>query len=311
MAIEPDKQMDELLKASAQARRGEFGREPSMPNPMRARLYEEIASTTATKPSSRFHLGWPRFLIWTTATAAALFIALATFWQWRESTAPTVVSSGAEANKPVSAASERAANDEAKTRQAPAMADERQSLAKAAAAAPAPAVAAAKTSSIAQQFAQMPAKQKVEKSVTQGVLDHFKLEQDGEAVRVIDADGSTYTGKMERLARSDARALSSQKLEYAKRAASAHEDARLPAGETTRPGAARKETELTTNEYRIRASGYNVQLKKPLMFEGNYIAPSSSNEAQEKDARSQARVIGTAKIEGVPPFQVDAVAVPP
>ena len=117
--------------------------------------------------------------------------------------------------------------------------------------------------------------------------------------RVIDADGSTYTGRMEPLALTDARALANQKLDYAAQA---------------KPNSpARQEKKESANEYYIHASGYNAQLKKPLSFEGNYIANSpSANEMRDKDEKNsgQARIVGTAKVEGEPPVEINAAAVP-
>ena len=43
MPPDPKKPIEELLEASAKARRAEFGADPKMPNPMRARLHDEIA----------------------------------------------------------------------------------------------------------------------------------------------------------------------------------------------------------------------------------------------------------------------------
>ena len=42
MPLEPKKPIDELLEASAKARRAAFGADPKMPNPMRAQLHHEI-----------------------------------------------------------------------------------------------------------------------------------------------------------------------------------------------------------------------------------------------------------------------------
>ena len=43
MASEPKKPIEQMLEALAKARRAEFGDDAKMPNPMRARLHEEIA----------------------------------------------------------------------------------------------------------------------------------------------------------------------------------------------------------------------------------------------------------------------------
>jgi len=49
MASEPKKPIEEMLEALAKARRAEFGDDPKMPNPMRARLHEEIARAGAAE----------------------------------------------------------------------------------------------------------------------------------------------------------------------------------------------------------------------------------------------------------------------
>ncbi len=49
MASEPKKPIEQMLEALAKARRAEFGDDPKMPNPMRARLHEEIARTGAAE----------------------------------------------------------------------------------------------------------------------------------------------------------------------------------------------------------------------------------------------------------------------
>ena len=46
MPLEPKKPIDELLEASAKARRAAFGADPKMPNPMRTQLHHEISRLT-------------------------------------------------------------------------------------------------------------------------------------------------------------------------------------------------------------------------------------------------------------------------
>ncbi len=43
MSLEPKKPIEDLLEATAKARRAQFGADPTMPNPMRAQLHHEIA----------------------------------------------------------------------------------------------------------------------------------------------------------------------------------------------------------------------------------------------------------------------------
>src|SRR5436189_379862 len=86
MPLEPKKPIEELLEASAKARRAAFGADPKMPNPMRTQLNHEI-SRLARKDESEsrwraFGLSWPRLM---TATALALILVSASaIWWWRE-----------------------------------------------------------------------------------------------------------------------------------------------------------------------------------------------------------------------------------
>jgi hypothetical protein len=294
--MEPEQPIEEMLKASARKRRAEFGSDPSMPNPMRARLHEEIAPVGRPEEKlPRFRFAWPRLAL---ATAAvALLVGLPILWQWRASNPPRTISAAHETEMAAPAAEARARTDEKSRAETKEAGDIAGATGQVAAAAAAP--AAAKTAGVTQQFAQITPLQEPAKAPN--VLSSFRLEHNGESVRVIDADGSTYTGRMERLALSDARALANQKLDFA-------------AQKTRATSAAKKEKNEAANEYYIHASGYNAQLKKALLFEGNYIAPASAaNETHDKDKAnaSQARIVGTAKVEGAPPVEVNATAVPP
>ena len=82
MAPEPNNRSTRLLKASAQARRAEFGADPQMPNPMRARLHDEIArlnrADEAQPRRSWLAMFWPQISI---ATAvAAVLVTGAVMW---------------------------------------------------------------------------------------------------------------------------------------------------------------------------------------------------------------------------------------
>jgi hypothetical protein len=84
MPPEPKKPIEKLLEASAQLRRAEFGGDPKMPNPMRARLQDEIATLARgdePAPRSRwFAIGWPR-LAMGAAFASLLLGGVALWWQ--------------------------------------------------------------------------------------------------------------------------------------------------------------------------------------------------------------------------------------
>ena len=77
MPNEPKKTIEELLQASAKARRAEFGSDPKMPNPMRARLHDEIArAAREEEPKPRRNWNW--FAIsWPIGTVAAAVLVVA------------------------------------------------------------------------------------------------------------------------------------------------------------------------------------------------------------------------------------------
>src|SRR5436309_1472505 len=91
MASEPNKPIEDLLKASARARREEFGADPQMPNPMRARLHDEIARLAKEdgRPATRgFSFSWPRLIIG--AAAAGLLISVPIVWLRRNNPPKTI-----------------------------------------------------------------------------------------------------------------------------------------------------------------------------------------------------------------------------
>src|SRR4051812_23502049 len=77
MPNEPRKTIEELLQASAQTRRAEFGPEPKMPNPMRARLHDEVARV-ASENEPKARRGWNWFAVtWPVGTVAAAVMVVA------------------------------------------------------------------------------------------------------------------------------------------------------------------------------------------------------------------------------------------
>jgi hypothetical protein len=159
---------------------------------------------------------------------------------------------------------------------------------------------------VRQQFSQTSANQALRRDAklqqAANVLNNFQVEQDGRQIRVVDADGSTYTGKIERLAQSDARNL--EKQNYA-----------APSSRAV-PAKPAKDAQAN-NEFYFEATGYNGSLKKSLVFEGNYIVAISPQQkvsdatASKNGEQMPARIVGTAKIHGEPPVRVDAVSVEP
>src|SRR5215831_9020381 len=88
MASEPKKPIEQMLEALAKARRAQFGDDPKMPNPMRARLHEEIARAGAAedqKADSRpswLTMFWPRLTV--AAALATLLVLVPAIW-WNQS----------------------------------------------------------------------------------------------------------------------------------------------------------------------------------------------------------------------------------
>jgi len=134
------------------------------------------------------------------------------------------------------------------------------------------------------------------------VLNTFQVEQNGREIRLVDEDGSTYTGKLEAAgpdaARSRAEAKTTAAAPPAARSAVMRE----------------KDSSATENELYFRAVGYNASLKKQVVFEGNYIAPppvtgQKSASDLKKDEQAPARIVGKAKVPGEAPVEVDAIAI--
>jgi len=162
-----------------------------------------------------------------------------------------------------------------------------------------------------QQFSQQSAVQSfrnnAQVSGAANVLNTFQVQQQGSEIRVLDADGSTYTGKIEQLA-------NSAELD-------AGITARRDAAKQTRRYAAKaaRENESAAPQSYFRATGYNVSLKKTLVFEGNYAAPparqpamaTSNDRERAEQSPDRARIVGTVRVNGEAPVEVDATAETP
>jgi hypothetical protein len=392
MPSEPKKPIEQMLEALAKARRAEFGDDAKMPNPMRARLHEEIARAGAAddeKVESRgswLTMFWPRVTV--AAALATLIVLVPAIW-WnrshplaesgdlalRDRTAgtadglnPAATSEDTLAKAPAVSAIEATVNlaDNSQTKIEPAatpgseagalasstrvlqgrsatesasevtkgFTDKQIAAAKIQAApAAAPAASAdlkAKSDTMAgvappvappssagslgtkQQFSQQSALQSfrnnAQVSRSANVLNTFQVQQEGSEIRVLDADGSTYTGKIEQLANSTE--LDSR--------ITARRDA---AKETRRYAAAKaaRENELVPPQSYFRATGFNVSLKKTLVFEGNYAAPVAQQPAagtpndreRSEQNRKRARIVGTVRVNGEAPVEVDALGETP
>jgi hypothetical protein len=158
-----------------------------------------------------------------------------------------------------------------------------------------------------QQFSQQSSVQSfrnnAQVSRSANVLNTFQVQQEGSEIRVLDADGSTYTGKIEQLANNaelDSRVT-----------------ARRDAAKQTRRYAAKAARENeSAPQSSFRATGYNVSLKKTLVFEGNYAVPPAQQPAtatahdreRSEQSRDRARIVGTVRVNGEAAVEVDAIA---
>ena len=302
-----------MLEALAKARRAEFGDDPKMPNPMRARLHEEIARVGAAEEEnvesrpSWVTMFWPRLTV--AAALATLLVLVPAIW-WnrshplgesgdlalRDRTAaagngPNVAmraentlakAPAVSATEPVNLADNsqikvepaatpaseaealassarvaqgRAATElpsqvtkdeiaSAKIQSAPAAApaagadSKAKSDTMAAAAPPVAQPSSAGSLGMTQQFSQQSGIQSfrnnAQVSRAANVLNTFQVQQEGSEIRVLDADGSTYTGKIEQLAKNaelDSRITArrdaaKQTRSYAAKAAPENESAR-------------------------------------------------------------------------------------
>ena len=367
-----------MLEALAKARRAEFGNDPKMPNPMRARLHEEVARARAAEEEnvqprpSWATLFWPRVAV--AAALATLIVLVPAIW-WNLShpgasnqlavrdraagaaeelnpavaedtvaKAPAVSATEPTVNladnsqikiEPVAAPSSETEVSKSSTHVAQGAAatevpseltkgfDKEIASAKIQAAPPASADSKAKSNGIAaaapsvaqsasvgdlamtQQFSQQSAVQSFRNNArairAANVLNTFQVQQEGSEIRVLDADGSTYTGKIEQSAKS------------------AELDARMTArrdgAKQTQRYAAKSsgETKSDAPQSYFRATGYNVSLKKTLVFEGNYAAPPAQQPAandreRAEQSRNRARIVGTVRVNGETPVEVDAIA---
>jgi len=387
MASEPKKPIEQMLEALAKARRAQFGDDAKMPNPMRARLHEEIARAGVAEDEkgeprpSWITMFWPRVTV--AAALATLLVLVPAIW-WNQShplaesgglalrdraarssyvansavpekdtltkvpavsaAEPTVnladksqikvepvatPSSEAEASKSsIQIAQGRAATEfpsqetkgfdseiaNAKIQAAPAAAlpvgadSKAKSDTMTAAAPPVSQPLSAATGTMMQQFSQQSGAQSFRNSAQQvsgaaNVLNTFQVQQEGNEIRVLDADGSTYTGKIEQSAKgaefdSDIaarRGVMKQTPRYAKSVG---------------------ENKSAVPQSYFRATGYNVSLKRTLVFEGNYATPSqqqsasgtSNDKERAEQSRDRARILGIVHVDGEAPVEVDAIA---
>jgi len=391
MASEPKKPIEQMLEALAKARRAQFGDDAKMPNPMRARLHEEIARAGVLEDEKResrpswITMFWPRLTV--AAALATLIVLVPAIW-WNQShpigesgnlalrdraagaahalnsvlpaenslaKAPAVSATEPPVNlaenrqikiEPVGTAAAdgealasstgvqqgRGATEflsqetkgfdkviaSAKIQAAPAAAPAAGADSKAksdTAAEVAPPVAqqsSAGSLATRQQFSQQSAVQSFRNNAQQAsgaanVLDTFQVQQEGNEIRVLDADGSTYTGRIEQSVKgaeldsrmTARRDVAKQTPKYAAKAVS------------------EKKSAIPQSYFRV--TGFNVSLKKTLVFDGNYAEPlaqqpataTSNDREREEQTKERARIMGTVRVVGEAPVRVDAVAEKP
>ena len=384
MASEPKKPIEQMLEALAKARRAQFGDDPKMPNPMRARLHEEIARTGVSEDEEResrpswLTMFWPRVTV-AAALATLLVLVPAIWWNQSHPTAgrgdlalrdraagasdelnsavpekdalaavPAITATDATVNlaensqikvEPAATPSSeaelakssthiadgRAASEletkefdqgiaSARVQAAPAAAPpaggdlKAKSDTLAAAARPAEQPSSAGSVAMARQFSQPSAVQSFRNKAQQAnraanVLNTFQVEQQGNEIRVLDADGSTYSGKIEEV---------TKKAEIDSRIAARRNFKQTPKYAAKAVG---EEKSAVAQSY-FRATGYNVSLKRTLVFEGNYAAPSpeqpasptSNDRERAEQSRDRARIVGTVQVKGEAPVEIDAIA---
>jgi hypothetical protein len=387
MASEPKKPMEQMLEALAKARRAQFGDDANMPNPMRARLHEEIARAGRAENEeiesrpSWITMFWPRVTV--AAALATLLVLVPAIW-WNQShqiaepggfavrdraaaasdalnlaapakdsvanapavstTEPTTVnladndqvkaetaiapSSESEASKSSSGFAQSRGESElsieskkgfdkeiasAKVQAAPAAApladadSKAQSNTRSAAAPPVSQSSSAAVVAPTHQFSQQSAVQSFRNNLQASrgakVLNTFQVQQEGNEIRVLDADGSTYSGAMGQSANgadvesriTARRELLKQKSKYVAKAAS--------------------QNKSTIPQSYFRATGYNVTLKRNVVFEGNYETPpqqpatgASNEKKRTQQGAERARIVGTVRVNGEAPLEVDAIA---
>ena len=80
------------------------------------------------------------------------------------------------------------------------------------------------------------------------------------------------------------------------------------------------ENESATPQSYFRATGFNISLKKTVVFEGNYAAPPAQQSPAAKipndkeparQNRDQAHIVGRVRVNGEASIEVNAVAEPP
>ncbi len=312
MPPEPKKPIEELLEASAQARRVEFGSDPEMPNPMRARLQDEVARTAREglpeRRSPWFVISWPRLAIGT--AFASLLLAMGVTW-WRadhaaqdgrrlamEQTAPLPEMNRAErADQPPQLARQQAPAESKKAEDFPEIAaranlgsagseDEKTHPVAKAAPATQPAAESSRPSASSSSFAAADSVAEKRDAASVNMRQQFsqtagtKLAggaQEQTAPKVLDNFQVEQNG-------SEIRVLDDDGSTYAGRieplaahdSRSLQKEKQAAAPAVAQAKRAESSAPSPNNGFYFRASGYNASLQKSLVFEGNYIVTATT-----------------------------------
>jgi hypothetical protein len=134
----------------------------------------------------------------------------------------------------------------------------------------------AKTLSVAQRFVQVPPEAKAKNSLADGaaaahaVLASFQVEQAGQVLRIVDGDGSVYTGSLQ-LANAPRRGRSAKAD-----APAASFGARAPSRALEQEVASSLDSDRPAQQtYSFRVAGTNRSLQKQVVFTGNLLTATN------------------------------------
>src|SRR6266550_1823733 len=307
MPSEPKKPIEQMLEALAKARRAQFGDDPKMPNPMRARLHEEIARAGAAEEENVESRGswvtrfWPRVTV-AAALATVIVLVPAIWWNrshplaesgdlaLRDRTAgaadglnPAVRAEDTLAKAPAASATESTVN----------LADNNQIKIEPAATPASEAGALASSTRVLQGHTATEFPNQVTKGFVDTEIAAAKIQAAPAAAPAAGADSKAKSDTMAGVAPPVAQSSSANSL-----------------------GTKQEFSQQSAPQSYFRATGFNVSLKKTLVFEGNYAAPPAQQPAtatangreRSEQNRDRARIVGTVRVNGEAAVEVDAIA---
>jgi hypothetical protein len=145
------------------------------------------------------------------------------------------------------------------------------------------------------------------------VLETFRVERNGERIRIVDADGSAYTGFIQKSDRAGLDQLASDG------GPAPTDAAKKPGGDNLSDAKAATNTPATISFF-FRVSGRSQTLNQPVVFSGTFTPGGTAAGGKDfalktengpvANAVSQPRVQGRVVINGVTEIDVDATATP-